>query len=347
MRWLDDLRAPVFFDNVEAGAGGGGPTFASDTIGGIEYPRTKVGFGADNSYTDVSASDPFPVSEASGAAILAAAEAIQAAVEGTLIVNGSGVTQPVSGTVTATVTGVATAAKQDTIIGHVDGIEGILTTIDTDTGAIVGHVDGIETLLGTIDGRVDGIEALLTTIDGRVDGIEGLLTTIDSDTGTLAVTGNGTATGALRVTVASNSTGVIAVTDNGGSLTVDGTITNNPAASATGGWTPSKTISAASTNATSVKASAGRVGYIMASNNNADERYLKLYNKASAPTVGTDTPVHTFLIPGNTAGAGFVLGDGIGIGFSTGIAFALTTGVADSDTGAVGANEHVVNLGYS
>lgn len=32
-------------------------------------------------------------------------------------------------------TGAATAANQSTIIGHVDGIEGLLTTIDADTGA--------------------------------------------------------------------------------------------------------------------------------------------------------------------------------------------------------------------
>lgn len=36
--------------------------------------------------------------------------------------------------------GAATLAKQDTIIGHVDGIEGLLTTIDADTGAIAGHI---------------------------------------------------------------------------------------------------------------------------------------------------------------------------------------------------------------
>jgi hypothetical protein len=37
-------------------------------------------------------------------------------------------------------TGLATSAKQDTLIGHVDGIEGILTTIDADTGTLAGAV---------------------------------------------------------------------------------------------------------------------------------------------------------------------------------------------------------------
>jgi len=38
----------------------------------------------------------------------------------------------------------ATTTKQDVIIGHVDGIEGILGTIDADTGALFGCVDGTE-----------------------------------------------------------------------------------------------------------------------------------------------------------------------------------------------------------
>lgn len=114
-----------------------------------------------------------------------------------------------------------------------------------------------------------------------------------------------------------------------------------------GGLSISRVISAASTNATSAKGSAGMVYTIIAHNINAAVRYLKLYNKASAPTVGTDTPVLTLPIPANTAGAGFVLDTGgMGISFATGIALAITTGVADADTAAVAANEIVVNVLY-
>lgn len=45
----------------------------------------------------------------------------------------------------AAITGFATSAKQDTIIGHVDGIEGLLTTIDADTGTIATEVAGLLT----------------------------------------------------------------------------------------------------------------------------------------------------------------------------------------------------------
>ena len=85
----------------------------------------------------------------------------------------------VTGSVAATVSGVSTEAKQDTIIGHVDGLETAVAATNTKLDTLHTDVDGIETLIGTtnttlstIDGRVDGVETLLTAIDGHVDGIE-------------------------------------------------------------------------------------------------------------------------------------------------------------------------------
>lgn len=40
--------------------------------------------------------------------------------------------------------GASTAANQTTIIGHLDGVEGLLTTIDADTGALAAAVSGTE-----------------------------------------------------------------------------------------------------------------------------------------------------------------------------------------------------------
>lgn len=112
-------------------------------------------------------------------------------------------------------------------------------------------------------------------------------------------------------------------------------------------WTPHRLVSAATTNATNVKASAGAVGFIYAVNLNAAVRYLKLYNKASSPTVGTDTPIATLPIPASTTGAGFMLPIPGGVAFTTGISYATTTGAADSDTAAVAANEIFLFLGYA
>jgi len=113
------------------------------------------------------------------------------------------------------------------------------------------------------------------------------------------------------------------------------------------GWTPYHLVSAATTNATSVKASAAKLGFVMVSNVNAAARYLKFYNKASAPTVGSDTPVLTIVIPGAATGGGAVLNISDGMAFSTGLAFALTTEATDAGSTGVAVSEIVVNLGYA
>lgn len=93
---------------------------------------------------------------------------------------------------------------------------------------------------------------------------------------------------------------------------------------------------AATTNATSVKASRGTVRTVQGRNAAAAPRYLKLYDKASAPTVGTDTPKKTIHLP---AGADFIFD--YDIYFGNGIAYAFTTAAADADTGALTAGDVV------
>jgi hypothetical protein len=118
------------------------------------------------------------------------------------------------------------------------------------------------------------------------------------------------------------------------------------ASAATGGIASTARLlsSAATTNATSAKVSAGRLYAIQGYNTASAVRYLKLYNKASAPTIGTDTPVKTLAIP---PGVGFAFDFPLGYSFSAGIAFALTTGLADADAGAVAAGDILgLNLDY-
>ncbi len=111
---------------------------------------------------------------------------------------------------------------------------------------------------------------------------------------------------------------------------------------------PFRLISAASTNATSVKTSAGKITTITAvSINETTVSYLKIYDKATAPTVGTDVPVMTIPVPTNIQGAGIVVSIPNGVTFSNGIAIAVTGGVADSDTTAVLEDEVVINLTYA
>jgi hypothetical protein len=60
----------------------------------------------------------------------------------------------------AAITGFATSAKQDTLIGHVDGIEGLLTTMDADTSALAGAVAGTEVQVDIVGALPAGTNAI-------------------------------------------------------------------------------------------------------------------------------------------------------------------------------------------
>jgi hypothetical protein len=63
------------------------------------------------------------------------------------------------------VSGVATHAKQDTIIGHLDGVEGKLDAIETTNNAC-------QVLLGTIDADTGAIKTAVEILDNAIDGNE-------------------------------------------------------------------------------------------------------------------------------------------------------------------------------
>ena len=108
-------------------------------------------------------------------------------------------------------------------------------------------------------------------------------------------------------------------------------ITSPVGALATGGATPVKYLSAASTNSTNVKASAGTVYSIVAINTTATMYYLKLYDKATAPTCNSDTVLGSYPVPASASGSGFAMSVPVGMAFSNGIGFCLTGAIADND----------------
>lgn len=100
-----------------------------------------------------------------------------------------------------------------------------------------------------------------------------------------------------------------------------------------------------------VKATAGCLYKIRATNRTTSVRYLKLYNATAAnTTVGTTTPIDTITIPaGGSADLATVLTEsfgGLGLTFDTALSMAVTTGFADNDTGAPGANDVIVSAYY-
>lgn len=93
-----------------------------------------------------------------------------------------------------------------------------------------------------------------------------------------------------------------------------------------------------------IKAAAGSIHGLWVTNKASSVRYIKLYDAAAA-TVGTTTPLITLGIPGNSSDnvAGLFASEH-GIGFATGICIAATTGLADTDVGAPGTNDLIVNV---
>lgn len=131
-------------------------------------------------------------------------------------------------------------------------------------------------------------------------------------------------------------------------ITVQGITSMTPLSVSTspntsGGCSQTHIVSAATTNATSVKGSAGQLYGIDVFNNAAYPVYVKFYNKATAPTVGTDTVLRAF---GVQAGVGRRAEFVNGIAFATGIAMAITKGITDADTTAVALSDCVVDVDW-
>jgi hypothetical protein len=123
----------------------------------------------------------------------------------------------------------------------------------------------------------------------------------------------------------------------------DGTYSVSTYSSAPAGYTVYRNIDMQSTGV-NIKNTAGRVHGWYIANNASSIRYVKLYNKATAPTVGTDTPVMTIPIPANAAAN---IEFQTGIAFSLGVGIGAVTGIADNSTTAPTANDVIVNLLYS
>ena len=91
-----------------------------------------------------------------------------------------------------------------------------------------------------------------------------------------------------------------------------------------------------------IKAYAGGIFDLTMSNTSAAIRYVKLYDKATAPTA-SDTPVRTYFLPPSWT---IVVPISDGINYVNGISIRASTGVADSDNTAPSANDVIVNIGY-
>ena len=96
-------------------------------------------------------------------------------------------------------------------------------------------------------------------------------------------------------------------------------------------------------NGVVVKGAPGQLYGYHVINQAAAARYVKIYNKATAPT-NADTPLMTIAM---AATSNATLDASNGIAFTAGIGLRATTALADADVGAPAGNDVVVNLFYA
>lgn len=190
-------------DGTRLNPGEGGDLILTDEVGAFKVEVAKVGYGLDGELTHASTTNPLPTVDATAAAkLVEAIEALEATLkvevlaeasskadggeglpatvkiiggyDGTntqaLATDASGMLQvDVANEPTVAVTGVSTAAKQDSqttllteIESAVDGTEALLTTIDADTS----NLAGILTSLQTLDNIVAESEAQVDIVSG-------------------------------------------------------------------------------------------------------------------------------------------------------------------------------------
>jgi hypothetical protein len=229
------------------------------------------------------------------------------------------------------------------------------------SGTTIAADEVVDGTLGTV--KVQYVKLMDGTLDGTTKaavGANGLkvdaLSKVTDGTNTAAVKAASTAPAAtdpaLVVAISPNS-----VNANGQALMASSapvviasnqsTIPVQSLPATSGGLSRSRTLIPNNTTAVVVKASAGQVYKIRATNNSATIAYIKLYDATSA-TAGVGTPVDTIMIPAATAGGAGIAdlyGD-IGVPHTTGITFIVTTGIADNDTTAPSASAYVVTVLY-
>lgn len=284
---------------------------------------TMLGFRKDSTAQWVEVSDTNPLPVGGGASTPLAA----------LLVKASDVTA--SGNITTqnlVPAGVATANS---------AIE--LTTDGKDTIAV--QVTGTYTGALSLQGTVNGTNWI--TLGGNVfqQVTTGALSaTITSGTQSIFLAGVGAFT-KVRITGLAAMTGTAAITIRGvdgnsmvaldgpipagsaaiGSVTVaSGAVTVTPVTA-----TAYSVVTTASTNGANIKNAAGGLYEVTVSNVTATPIFVKFYNKASAPTVGTDVPILTIAAAANST-VSLQFG-ATGKRFSTGISIAATGVITAAD----------------
>lgn len=244
-------------------------------------------------------------------------------------------TQPVSASSLPLPTGAATAANQDGIIKDGTGDAGQANVTNGNVHQNISRINDVVPLMGA-GNTGTGSPRVTEATDSQLS--TGVGATGDA-AATAGSTGSITAKLRLMTSQLDTISTAIAAIQAATQLIDDDQTGATPLSYISVGTSEDKHV---------VKASAGRLFSITATNTNAAARYLKCENDTSANTApGTDTPEIRLAIPGATTAAGFHTNYGpAGLAFSTALTCWLVTGAADSDVAEVAANEIMVLYTY-
>lgn len=368
-------------DNVTANPGAGGATFATDDIGGVQWPRSKITLGADGvNDGDVSSSNPMPVTDsevaaavhqedtphASGAygqlalAIRSDSDAATADdgdytvlkldEQGRLKVSTKPASYPdITGNITAVQASISVPVAGGTVEGDVSRCSNVMMFCTGTFSTINCTFEG--SLEASGDTAWFGVQAIRTNAN-TIETTTGNLSAQPAYAWELSVNGlkrvrvrctaRTSGTQSWRFVLGTYATEPIPGAQVSATQPVSGTVTANQ-----GTFTaPTGTYvnSAASTNGTILKGSAGTIYTLSGYNNGASAAYFKLYNTTTV-TVGTTTPALVIPIPANSGMVPHPFG-ATGQRFGTGICYAITGGAADSDTTAVAASQVKIAISY-
>lgn len=280
-----------------------------------------------------------------------------------LKVDGSAVTQPISGTVTAAQ---ATAGNLNaTVVGTGTFAVQAASTLSAETTKVIGTVR----TLGNVGAVMDGVNTAATApanglmqlgiynstepspTTGQSVGIQldskGRQRQVIMDAAGNTRGANVDANNNLGVVLAAETTKVIGTINPGNTANTTAWLVNDQPATS-GGLSTYVLEPAASDNHANIKNGAGQVYFIHAFNNSATINYLRLYNAASGFN-GCNSATNLVWeghIPASTSDAGFVVNIDKGIAFSTGISICVTGAYGQTSTTNATASAISLTVGY-
>lgn len=243
----------------------------------------------------------------------------QSQVNGVAMLAGNGVTG--TGAQRVTIASDNTAFSVNAVESGTWNITNVSGTVSLPTGASTSGNQTTElTDLGGVTETAPASDTASSGLNGRLQRIAQNLTTMNAT----ALPAGSAIIGNVRIdqTTPGTTNGVVP----------RGTYTG------TGGQSPTYRNSIASTNGENISGTAKMLYNVYACNHHVTNwAYIKFYNKATAPTVGTDIPLVVVAVrPSDCASLTF--GD-IGISFGTGVSIAITGGPSTADTTSVAAGD--------